>query len=138
MIRGHISRLFDININDLDILVRFIRLVRLHVLYRVHRLQPRKKAPKDRVLLVEPRRRIRGDEKLRSVRVRTRIRHAQGIRPTKKKEGGEFSGMKRANHNQPHQTITYRSCFKSSENSSSNSRSQILVPPVPSPSGSPV
>jgi hypothetical protein len=35
------------------------------------------------VLLVEPRRCIRGNEELRSVRVRTCVCHAQSIRPAK-------------------------------------------------------
>lgn len=59
-----ISTLFDIDVNYLDVLVRFIRLVRLHILDRVHRLQPRKKASKDGVLIIEPRRGVRGDEEL--------------------------------------------------------------------------
>lgn len=83
MIRDN-KTLFDIDINDLDILIRLIRLVRLHILDRMHRLQARKNTPKYRVLLVEPWRCIRGNEELRSVRVRTCICHAQRIRPAKK------------------------------------------------------
>lgn len=77
--------LFDIDVNDLDILIRLIRLVRLHILDPVHRFQARKDTPKDRVLLVEPRRRIRGNEELGPVRVRTCVRHAHSIRPGAKK-----------------------------------------------------
>ena len=84
MIRDNIETLFNIDINDLDILIRLIRLVRLHILYRMHRLQARKHTPKDRVFLVKPRRRIRGNEELGSIRVRTCICHAQRIRPAKK------------------------------------------------------
>ena len=77
--------LFDIDIYDLDVFVRLIRLVRLHILDRVHRLQPRKNAPKYRVFLVEPRRRIRSNEELGSVRVRSRVRHTHSIRPVLKR-----------------------------------------------------
>ena len=59
-----ISSLFDIDVNYLDVLIRFIRLVRLHILNRMHRLQPRKKASKYGVLIVEPWRGIGGDEEL--------------------------------------------------------------------------
>ena len=75
--------LFDIDIYDLDIFVRLIPFIRLHILDRMHRLQPRKNASKDRMFLVEPRRRIRSDEELGSVRVRTRVRHTHSIRPVK-------------------------------------------------------
>jgi hypothetical protein len=80
----YIEPLFDIDIYDLDIFVRLIRFIRLHILDCMHRLQPRKDAPKDRVFLVEPRRRIRSDEELGSVSVRTCVRHTHGIRPVKK------------------------------------------------------
>jgi len=86
------SSLFDIDVDNLDILVRFIRLVRLHILDRMHRLQPRKKAAEDGVFVIEPRRGIGGDEELGSVRVRTCVCHAQGIRPAKRKEKKERRG----------------------------------------------
>ena len=60
----HIEPLFDIDIYDLNIFVRLISFIRLHTLDRMHRLQPGKDASKDRVFLVEPRRRIRSDEEL--------------------------------------------------------------------------
>lgn len=82
-ITQYIEPLFNIDIYDLDIFVRLIRFIRLHILDRMHRLQPRKDAPKDRVFLVEPRRRIRSDEELGSVRVRTCVRHTHGIWPVK-------------------------------------------------------
>ena len=78
--------LFDIDIYDLDILVRLIRFVRLHILDRMHRLEPRKNAPKDRVFLIEPRRRIRSNEELGPVRVRSCVRHTHSIRPVTKKK----------------------------------------------------
>ena len=58
----NIPSLFDIEVNYLDGHVRLIRLVPLHVLDRMHRLQPRQKASKDGVLLVEPRHGVGGDE----------------------------------------------------------------------------
>ena len=78
--------LFDIDVSNLDVLVWFIRLVRLHILDRMHRLQPRKKAAEDGVFVVEPWRGIGGDEELGSVRVRTCVCHAQSIRPAKKEK----------------------------------------------------
>src|SRR6266849_8745802 len=123
--------LFDIDVYNLDIFVRLIPFIRLHILDRMHRLQPRKNAPKYRVFLVEPRRRIRSDEELGSVRVRSCVRHTHSIRPVK-------NGRIKTQAVNRERSVSYRSCFNSSENSSSNSRSQMLVPPVPSPSGSPV
>ena len=79
-----IRTLFNIDINDLDILIWLISLVRLHILDGMHRLQARKDTPKNRVLLVEPRRRIRGNEELGSVRVLSCVCHAHGVRPGKK------------------------------------------------------
>jgi len=79
-------KLFDIDVGDLDILIWLVSLARLHILDRMHRLQPRKNAPKDRVLLVEPRRGIRSDEELRSVRVRSCVRHTQSIWPARRKK----------------------------------------------------
>jgi hypothetical protein len=83
-LQSYIETLFDIDIHDLDIFVRLIRLIRLHILDPMHRLQPRKDAPEYRVFLVEPRRRIRSDEELGSVRVRACVRHTHGIWPVKK------------------------------------------------------
>ena len=77
--------LFDIDIYDLDIFVRLIPLIRLHILDPMHRFQPREHAPKYRVFLVEPRGRVRSNEELRSVRVRSCVRHTHSIRPVKRK-----------------------------------------------------
>ena len=57
----------------------------------MYRLQPRQNASKYRVLLIEPRRRIRGDEELRPVRVRTGVCHAHRVRPTKDDASGVIS-----------------------------------------------
>ena len=124
--------LLNIDVNNLDVLKWLVCLVRLRILNDMHRLQPRHHTSEDRVFIVEPRRRRSRDEELRAVCVGTSIRHAHRVWP-----------------NFPIQcplsipvicdlVKTHRSCFRSSENSSSNSLPQILVPPVPSPSGSPV
>jgi len=56
--------------------------VRLHLVYALHDLHPLRHPTEDRVLPVEPRRRADGNEELRSVRVRARVRHAVHTHPT--------------------------------------------------------
>ena len=73
--------LLHIDINDLDILKRLIGLIRLHVLNRMNRLQPRNRPPKDRMPLIQPRRGRRRDEELASVRPGSGVGHAHRVRP---------------------------------------------------------
>ena len=73
--------LLNIDINNLDILKRPIRLIRLHILNRMDNLQPRNRPPKNRMLPIQPRRSRRRDEKLTPVRPGPSVRHAHRIRP---------------------------------------------------------
>lgn len=118
-----------IYVDNFNIFKWLIQLVHLDVFNRVNNLESRKDTPKYCVFLVQPRRCCRGNEELRTVRVWTCISHADGIRA-----GCSVSKRLLFIYTSP----TYRSCLSSSSNSSSNSLPQIDVPPVPSPSGSPV
>ena len=91
----------------------------------MYNFQTTKDAPKDSMLSVQPRCCCCGNEELRAVRVRSSVGHRNRIRTTLM---SKCAGIEN----------THRSCFRDSENSSSNSLPQIEVPPVPSPSGSPV
>ena len=73
--------LLNIDINDLDILKRLISLTRLRVLNRMNRLQPRDRPPKNRMLLIQPRRSRRCDKELTPVRPGPSVSHADRIRP---------------------------------------------------------
>jgi len=73
--------LLNINIHDLDILIRLIGLIRLRVLNRMNRLQPRDRPPKNRMLLIQPRRSRRRDKELTPVRPGASVSHADRIRP---------------------------------------------------------
>ncbi len=48
--------LFDINVDDLDILVRLVQLVSLDVFDIMNDFEPRQHATEDRMFLVQPRR----------------------------------------------------------------------------------
>ncbi len=120
--------LLYVHIDDFNIFVRFVQLIRLYILNRMHNLQSWYHPPKNSMLLVEPRRSVSGDEELRAIRVWSCIRHANSIGPT-------FYVKKTF---RLRRKTTHRSCFTSSVSSSSNSLPQIDIPPVPSPRGSPV
>mmetsp|Transcript_13790 Transcript_13790/g.26294 ORF Transcript_13790/g.26294 Transcript_13790/m.26294 type:complete len:244 (+) Transcript_13790:238-969(+) len=66
----------DIDIDDLDVLVGFL-VCGVHALDRLEHIHAFRQPPEDRVLVVEPWTRNRSDEKLRPIRVRPRVRHAQ-------------------------------------------------------------
>ena len=74
------SELLYIDINDLDILERLVRLIRLHILDRMNDLQPRDRPPENRMLLIQPRGSRRRDKKLTPVRPRSSVGHAQRVR----------------------------------------------------------
>ena len=73
--------LLNINIDDLDILKRLIRLIRLRVLDRMNRLQPSDGSPKNRMLLIQPRGSRRRDKELTPVRPRSSVSHTDRVRP---------------------------------------------------------
>ena len=75
-----IIQLLYIHIYNLDILVWLVKFVRLHILDCMYDFKARKHTTEDRMLLVEPGRRICRDEKLRSIGCWTRVRHADSIR----------------------------------------------------------
>jgi hypothetical protein len=81
------------------------------------------------VFVVQPWCRIGRDEKLRTIGAWACVGHADCIRS---------ACIVKWEQNKIERSIAHLSCFKSSENSSSNSLPQIDVPPVPSPRGSPV
>ena len=82
MLHAHtLHNLLDIDIDDLYILERLIGLIRLRVFNRMNGLQPRNRPSKNRVLLIQPRRSRRRNEKLTPVRPGSGVGHAHRIRP---------------------------------------------------------
>ena len=78
------SCLLDIDVNNLNILVGLIQLVRLHVLDIVHNFQSRKDTTEDGVFLVEPRCCCCGNEELRTVGPRTGVGHTECVRSVRR------------------------------------------------------
>lgn len=76
-----LQTLLDIDINDFYILERLVGLVRLYILNRVNGLQPCNRPPKNRMLLIQPRRSRRRNKKLTPVRPRSSVGHAHRVRP---------------------------------------------------------
>ena len=104
-------RLLNINIDDLYILQRLIRFVCLDILDRMNDLQPCNRPPKNHMLLVQPWRSRHSDKELTAICPGSCVCHAHHIWPVML------------------QIIT-ELVF--------NSFPQMLLPPVPSPRGSPV
>lgn len=77
---NHTTSLY-ININNFDILEWFIKLVRFHILNHVYDLKATQHASEDRVFIIKPRSCRSRDEELGSIRVRTGVGHADGVRP---------------------------------------------------------
>ena len=73
------SCLLDIDVNNFNILVGLIQLVRLHILDIVHDFQPRKNTTEDCVFLVKPWRRCCGDEELGAIGPRTGVGHTECV-----------------------------------------------------------
>lgn len=76
----HKDTSFDINVNNFDVFIRLVQLVRLHVLDCMNNLQPGQHPPEDRVFLVQPWCRGSRDEELRPVSTRACVGHTDGIR----------------------------------------------------------
>ena len=72
--------LLYINIYNLDILVRLVKFVRLHILDCMHDFKTRQHATEDRMLPIKPGCRICCDKKLRSIGSWTCVCHADSIR----------------------------------------------------------
>lgn len=70
-----------INVYDFNVLEWFIKLVRLHILDRVHYLKAPQHTAEDRMLVVQPRRRGRCNEELGTIRVRTGVSHTHRVWP---------------------------------------------------------
>jgi len=117
-----------IDIDNFNILIWFIILISLHILDRMHNLQPTYYPSEDGVLLIEPRRSVGRDEELGTIGTRSSVRHADCIGTIVRVSNDSWKSREKTN----------RSWLTSSEISSSNSLPQIDIPPVPSPSGSPV
>jgi len=73
--------LLNVDINDLDVLVRFISFIGLHIFDSMHDLKAREHPSKDRVLFIQPRCSRGGDEELGTVCTRTSVSHTDGVRP---------------------------------------------------------
>ena len=65
--------------NDLDILFRLLA-INPHILNLMHDIQSLHRPAENRMFLIQPRRFLRRDEKLRAVRVGPRIRHTDRVR----------------------------------------------------------
>ena len=74
------SCLLDIDVNNFNILIGLVQLVRLHVLDIVDNFQPRKNTTEDGVFLVKPWCRCCGNEELGAIGPRAGVGHTECVR----------------------------------------------------------
>ena len=107
-----IIQLLYINIYNLDILVWFVKFVRLHILDCMYYFKARQHTTEDRMLLVQPGGRICCDKKLRSIGCWTCICHADSIRSDDKSaQKREKRWKKRTGHASDHPKIHLQTPF---------------------------
>lgn len=78
--------LFNVNVDNRDIVVWFVHFIGLDIFDRMHNFQAREDATENGVLLIKPRGSIGCDKKLRPIGVRASISHAYGVRTSARQQ----------------------------------------------------